>query len=147
VSLTAPAGISAAEPASLCWADDELRVFDRVLAVDQTQSMLRDGSTGLASTAKMDAARAAAKLFIDLSNPNDQIGVISFQRRDQDGNGTVSDPVELAEPIFNIIQAGEGPTDERPNARIAIGNIAPDTTPGFVGPETRPAQDSSKRER
>ncbi|HXI12106.1 MAG TPA: choice-of-anchor X domain-containing protein [Thermoanaerobaculia bacterium] len=138
VSLTTPAGVSAAEPQSLCWADDETRDFDRVLAIDQTNSMLRDGSTGLASPAKMEAALAAAKFFVDLSNPNDKIGVISFQRRDQDGNGTVVDPDELAEPIFSFVAAGEGITDQRPAARIAISGIAPDASPGFTGPETSP---------
>jgi hypothetical protein len=138
VSLTTPAGVSATEPQSLCYSDDETRNFDRVLAIDQTNSMLYDGQTGLSSSAKMDAARAAAKFFVDLSNPNDQIGVISFQRRDQDENGTIVEPDELAEPKFVMVTAGEGPTDQRPNARAAIDLIGPDTAPGFVGPETSP---------
>jgi hypothetical protein len=138
VSLTTPAGVSATEPDSLCWADDEARDFDRVLAVDQTNSMNYDGRTGVSSSAKMDAARAAAKFFVDLSNANDQIGVISFQRRDQDENGTVVDPDELAEPKFAMVPAGEGASDQRPAARDAIDLIAPDTAPGFVGPETSP---------
>ena len=82
----------------LRWADDESRDFDRVLAIDQTNSMNYDSSTNLHSTAKMDAARAAAKFFVDLCNPNDKIGVISFQRRDQNHDGTIVDPDELAEP-------------------------------------------------
>ncbi len=138
VTLTTPAGMSAAEPQSLCWDDDETREFDRVLAIDQTNSMLFDGSTGLSNDAKMQAARAAAKFFVDLSNPIDKIGVISFQRRDQNGNGTVTDPDELAEPKFTLITAGEGGTDQRPAARSAINGISPDTSPGFVGPETSP---------
>jgi hypothetical protein len=138
VALTTPAGMSAAEPQSLCWDDDETREFDRVLAIDQTNSMLRDGSTGVANDEKMQAARAAAKFFVDLSNPIDQIGVISFQRRDQNGNGTVTDPDELAEPKFTLITAGEGATDQRPAARTAIDGISPDTSPGFTGPETSP---------
>ncbi len=138
VSLTTPAGLSAAEPQSLCYADDETHAFDRVLAVDQTNSMNYDGRTGLASTAKMEAAKAAAKFFVDLSNPIDKIGVISFQRRDQDENGTIVDPNELAEPKFPIVTAGEGGTDQRPAARAAISGIFPDTAPGFVGPETSP---------
>lgn len=138
VSLTTPAGVSATEPQSLCYADDETHAFDRVLAVDQTNSMNYDGRTGLASTAKMDAAKAAAKFFVDLSNPIDKVGVISFQRRDQDENGTIVDPNELAEPKFAIVTAGEGGTDQRPAARAAIGGIFPDTAPGFVGPETSP---------
>jgi len=138
VTLTTPAGMSAAEPQSLCWDDDETREFDRVLAIDQTNSMLRDGSTGVASDAKMQAARAAAKFFVDLSNPIDKIGVISFQRRDQNGNGTVTDPDELAEPIFTLVSAGEGGTDQRPAARTAIDGVSPDTSPGFSGFETSP---------
>ena len=109
-----------------------------MLAIDQTQSMLRDGSTGLASDAKMQAARAAAKFFVDLSNAIDKIGVVSFQRRDQNGDGTVVDPDELAEPKFTIVTAGEGGTDQRPAARTAIDGISPDTSPGFTGPETSP---------
>jgi hypothetical protein len=138
VSLTTPAGVSDAQPQSLCWEDDESRDFDRVLAVDQTNSMNFDGRTGLASPAKMEAARAAAKFFVDLSNPNDQIGVISFQRRDQDENGTIVAPDELAEPKFAMVTAGEGATDQRPAARSAIDGISPDTAPGFRGPETSP---------
>lgn len=138
VSLTTPAGVSAAQPQSICYADDESRLFDRVLAIDQTNSMHFDGTTGLFSTAKMEAARAAAKFFVNLSNAGDQIGVISFQRRDQDGNGTVVDPDELAEPKFNLILAGEGGTDQRPAARTAVDGVSPDTTPGFTGPETSP---------
>jgi hypothetical protein len=135
-TLTAPAGVSAAQTQSLCWADDESRDFDRVLAIDQTNSMNYDSSTNLHSTAKMDAARAAAKFFVDLCNPNDKIGVISFQRRDQNHDGTIVDPDELAEPKFAIVTAGEGVTDQRPAARSAIDAISPDTSPGFVGPET-----------
>lgn len=138
VSLTTPAGVTAAEPLSLCYADADAREFDRVLAIDQTNSMNWDGTTGLASTAKMEAARAAAKFFVDLSNPIDRIGVISFQRRDQDENGTIVDPDELAEPKFGIVAAGEGITDQRPAARTAIGLISPDTAPGFSGAETSP---------
>lgn len=138
VSLTTPSGMSATEPQSLCYADDETHVFDRVLAIDKTNSMNFDGATSLASTAKMDAAKAAAKFFVDLSNPLDKIGVISFQRRDQNGNGTVTDPGELAEPEFNFVAAGEGPSDQRGNARNAITGIFPDTSPGFTGPETSP---------
>lgn len=130
--------MTAAQPQSLCYNDDETRAFDRVLAIDQTNSMHYDGTTGLSSTAKMDAARAAAKFFVDLSNPADQIGVISFQRRDQDENGTIVDPDELAEPKFSLTAAGEGATDQRPAARNAIALIVPDTAPGFTGPETSP---------
>lgn len=136
VSLTTPAGISAAQPQSLCYNDFDARALDRLLAIDQTNSMNWDGSTNLPSTAKMDAARAAAKFFVDLSNANDQIGVISFQRRDQNRDGTIQEPDELSELRFALTLAGEGGTDQRPAARSAIGLISPDTSPGFVGPET-----------
>jgi hypothetical protein len=135
-TLTTPTGIAAIEPQSLCYADDETHAFDRVLAIDQTNSMNFDGTTGLSSPAKMEAAKAAAKFFVDLSNPIDQIGVISFQRRDQDGDGTIVDPDELAEPQFSLVAAGEGANDQRPAARAAIDHIFPDTSPGFFGPET-----------
>jgi hypothetical protein len=138
IALTSPAGVTASETQSLCWMDDEARVFDRVLAIDQTNSMHYDGSTLVFSTAKMEAARAAAKFFVDLSNADDKIGVVSFQRRDQNEDGTIVDPAELAEPKFAIVTAGEGGTDQRPNARDAIDDISPDTTPGFSGPETSP---------
>ncbi len=138
VTLTTPTGVSDTQPQSLCYSDDETHVFDRVLAVDQTNSMLFDGRTGVASPAKMEAAVAAARFFVDLSNPLDKIGVISFQRRDQDGDGTVEDPDELAEPRFNMVEAGEGAADQRPAARLVIDGITPDTSPGFTGPETSP---------
>lgn len=138
VSLATPSGVSAAEPQSLCYADDEAREFDRVLAIDQTNSMLYDGRTGNPDPAKMEAARAAARFFVDLSNPLDQIGVISFQRRDQDENGSIVEPDELAEPKFALVVAGEGAGDQRPAARAAADLISPDTSPGFFGPETSP---------
>jgi hypothetical protein len=100
--------------------------------------MLRDSSTGVANDEKMQAARAAAKFFVDLSNAIDKIGVISFQRRDQNGDGSVVDPDELAEPQFTLVAAGEAGTDQRPAARSAIDGISPDTSPGFTGPETSP---------
>jgi hypothetical protein len=73
VTLTTPAGIGVAQPQSLCYNDDETRTLDRVLAIDQTNSMNYDGQTGVSSGAKMEAARAAAKFFVDLSNPADKI--------------------------------------------------------------------------
>ncbi len=138
VSLVTPTGVSDQEPSSLCYADDESREFDRVVAIDQTNSMNRDGSTGLANTEKMNAARAAGRFFVDLSNPQDQIGVVSFQRRDENNNGSISEPAELAEVVFPLVLAGEGATDRRPNARAAVSGITPDTSPGFTGPETSP---------
>lgn len=138
VSLVTPTGISDQEPSSLCYADDESRELDRVLAIDQTNSMNRDGSTGLNNTEKMDAARAAGRFFVDLSNPQDQIGVVSFQRRDENSDGSITEPAELAEVEFPLILAGEGATDQRPAARAAVSGISPDTSPGFTGPETSP---------
>ena len=138
VSLTTPAGVADTETQSLCYNDAETRVFDRVLAVDQTNSMNYDGTTGVSDSAKMEAARAAASFFVDLSNPDDKIGVISFQRRDQDDDGSIVEPDELAETKFSLVTAGEGITDQRPAARTAISLIEPDTSPGFTGPETSP---------
>ncbi|HMB53407.1 MAG TPA: vWA domain-containing protein, partial [Thermoanaerobaculia bacterium] len=136
--LATPTGVSDEQTASLCYADDESRELDRVLAIDQTNSMNRDGSTGLSNGEKMDAARAAAKFFVDLSNPNDQVGVVSFQRRDEDSSGTIVEPAELAEVEFPLTLAGEGGTDQRPAARMAIDGVEPDPSPGFFGPETSP---------
>ncbi len=138
VSLVTPAGISDEEVSSLCYADDESREFDRIIAIDQTNSMNRDGSTGLDSTEKMDAARAAGRFFVDLSNAQDRMGVVSFQRRDENNNGSIVEPDELADVEFALTLAGEGASDQRPAARSAIGLITPDTSPGFTGPETSP---------
>lgn len=138
VSLVTPSGVSDQEPVSLCYADDESREFDRVVAIDQTNSMTRDGSTGLSNTEKMDAARAAGRFFVDLSNSQDRIGVVSFQRRDENNNGSITEPEELADVEFPMVVAGEGATDQRPAARAAVSAIAPDTSPGFTGPETSP---------
>lgn len=138
VSMVTPAGIADQEPSSLCYTDDESRDFDRVLAIDQTNSMNRDGSTGVSNTEKMDAARAAGRFFVNLSNPQDQIGVVSFQRRDENDNGSITEPDELAEVEFPLVLAGEDATDQRPAARGAVSGISPDTSPGFTGPETSP---------
>lgn len=138
VSLTTPAGVSDIETSSLCYADDEARDFDRVLAIDQTNSMLYDGTTGLSSTAKMDAARAAGQFFVDLSNSNDQLGAVSFQRRDENNDGSIVEPDELAERVFPLELIVEGPIDRRSSMRTAISSISPDTSPGFIGPETSP---------
>ena len=91
-----------------------------MIAIDQTQSMLFDSGTNLSSTAKVEAARAAGKFFVDLSNPLDRIGVVAFQRRDQDENGTIVDPDELAEVRFPLTPAGEGMSDQRPLRDVSI---------------------------
>jgi hypothetical protein len=138
VSLTTPAGVSDSETSSLCYSDDEARDFDRVLAIDQTNSMLYDGTTSLHSTAKMEAARAAGRFFVNLSNPNDQLGAVSFQRRDQNNNGSITEPDELAELVFPLDLIEEGAINRRNSMRTDISNISPDTSPGFMGPETSP---------
>jgi hypothetical protein len=135
-SLTTPAGVSASQELSLCYADDEARDFDRVLAIDQTNSMHYDGTTDVFSTAKMDAARAAARFFVDLSNPTDQLGAVSFQRRDEDNNGSITEPDELAERVFPLDLIVDGVIDRRSSMRTDISNISPDSSPGFTGPET-----------
>ena len=138
VSLISPAGVSDTETSSLCYADDEARDFDRVLAIDQTNSMHYDGTTDVFSTAKMDAARAAARFFVDLSNPNDQLGAVSFQRRDENDDGSIVEPDELAEEVFPLNLIVDGAIDRRSAMRADISGISPDTSPGFTGPETSP---------
>lgn len=138
VTLDTPTAVTDIEPAALCYEDDEVRAFDRVLAIDKTTSMIYDSITLLPSDEKMRAARAAAKFFVDLSNPIDRIGVISFQRRDQDDDGSIVEPDELAEPEFEMVPAGEGASDERPRARSSIDLIGPDSSPGFHGLQTSP---------
>ena len=138
VSLTSPDGVSDTQTSSLCYADDEARDFDRVLAIDQTNSMHYDGTTDVFSTAKMDAARAAARFFVDLSNPNDQLGALSFQRRDENGDGAIVEPEELAEQVFPLDLIVDGVIDRRSAMRADIAGISPDTSPGFIGPETSP---------
>ncbi len=138
VSLTAFEHVTDQELSSLCYLDAESRKFDRVLAIDQTNSMNRNGSSGSYSTEKMDAAIAAASFYVGLSSAIDKIGVVSFQRRDEDDNGIILEPEELAETEFPLTLVGEGLVDQRPVAREAISEITPDTTPGFIGPETSP---------
>lgn len=60
---------------------DAARYFDRALSIDRTRSMSHDD--------KMLSAQAAAKLFVDLSENDDQIGVVSFKRDSDDGDGVV----------------------------------------------------------
>lgn len=136
VSLTSPAGISDIETSSLCYADDETRDFDRILAIDKTNSMRYDGTTDLSSTAKMEAARAAGRFFVDLSNPTDQLGAVSFQRRDQNEDGSIVEPDELAEEVFPLNLVIDGAIDRRSSMRNDISGISPDTDPGFTGLET-----------
>jgi hypothetical protein len=138
VSLTTPAGVSDTETSSLCYEDDETRQFDRVLAIDQTNSMHYDGTTDLFSTAKMDAARAAARFFVNLSNDNDRLGAVSFQRRDQNDDGSIVEPDELAELVFPLDLIVEGLINRRTAMRTSIADVSPDNSPGFVGPETSP---------
>jgi len=103
---------------------------------DLTASLTTPTGVSAAQPQSLCWAAAGAKFFVDLSNPNDKIGVIDFQRRDQNHDGTIVDPDELAEPRFAIVTAGEGGTDQRPAARAAIQATTPDTSPGFTGPET-----------
>lgn len=138
VSLTTPAGVSDTETSSLCYEDDETREFDRILAIDQTNSMHYDGTTDLFSTAKMDAARAAGRFFVNLSNDNDQLGAVSFQRRDQNDDGSIVEPDELAEQVFPLNLIIDGAIDRRSSMLNDIADISPDTSPGFIGPETSP---------
>lgn len=112
---------------SVCYDADQ--VFDRVLAIDRTHSMDYDGNTGMQTAEKMDAARAAARFFVNYASDADSIGVISFKRDADDGDGVVEQD-ELARVDFAMDVAQDGTTDNRGAANAAIDGIAPDP-PGF----------------
>lgn len=113
------------EPNALCYETD--RSFDRVLAIDRTGSMLYNSATDAASPEKMDAARAAANFFVNLSEDADEIGIVSFKRDSDDGDGLVAQD-ELARTDFGMKPAVEGSTDNRTLAVGVIGGIRPDGT-------------------
>jgi hypothetical protein len=74
---------------------------------------------------KMLAARAAANFFVDLSQNGDGIGVTSFKRDSDDGDGVV-DQDELAQTDFRMVAAQTGSIDNRVAARDAVGRLEPD---------------------
>ncbi len=96
---------------------DEARYFDRVLSVDRTGSMNHDD--------KMESARSAGKLFVDLSENDDQIGVVSFKRDSDDGDGNVEQD-EIGRPEFGTVPAQIGVMDQRPAAQAAVDSTEPD---------------------
>jgi subtilisin family serine protease len=135
VSLISP-NLQATEPQSICYTDDKVRQIERVVALDRSNSMRFDSVTQAETHEKLNAAKDAAKFFIDLANPQDQIGVVSFQRDDENKDGNIDDATELSQAEFSLQLAGEGSTDSRPAGRAAIDNVNPDPNPGFTGPET-----------
>jgi streptogramin lyase len=90
VSLGEPVGVrGATAPDSLCYGEEGAHLIDRVIAVDRTGSMLYNSETGYPYPEKMQAAREAASLIVDVSNTGDGIGLISFQLVDENNDYTV----------------------------------------------------------
>lgn len=127
VSLVSDPVIKAVELDALCYNDD--RLFDRAVAIDRTTSMLYNSVTEVYETEKLDAARAAGNFFVNLSEDNDRIGVTSFNRNLDDGDG-VTEQHEMARTDWAMTPAFESPTmtDNRINAISAINSIYPDGT-------------------
>lgn len=112
------------EPESVCFRDQ--LIFDRVVSIDRTNSMMVDSATDERTGEKMIAARAAANFFVDLSNDEDYIGVVSFKRDRDDGDDVVTLD-ELARTDFALAQAMPDPmTDNRAAAIAEIRSIGPD---------------------
>ena len=112
---------------SVCFSAD--RSFDRVLAIDRTGSMNYDSVSGANTGEKMAAARAAGSIYVDLSESVDGIGVTSFQRDADDGDGDVEQH-ELARDDFDLRNAMAGGISQLPAARAKVAGLAPDG-PGF----------------
>ncbi|MDH3747667.1 MAG: FG-GAP-like repeat-containing protein [Gammaproteobacteria bacterium] len=113
------------EPNSVCYRDTQ--ILDRAVAVDRTNSMIEyDRETDTFSDEKIEAARAAGRFFVNLSNDQDRIGVVSFKRDSDDGDEVVEQD-ELARTDFRMVQAQPDATtnNREPAARI-IGNLRPD---------------------
>ncbi len=131
VDLVNPPDVRAVASRSLCYEDGENRTFDRVVAIDRTNSMLYDSISRVRSEEKMNAARAAGRFFVDLSKDDlDAIGAVSFQRTDEDGDGSI-EADELSEPELQLELVNE---DRRQADRNAISAITPGVGPG--GEET-----------
>ncbi len=127
VALTSDPQISDTELASLEY--DAERLFDRSLAIDRTTSMLYNSVTETYETEKMDAARAAANFFINLSEDNDKIAVTSFKRNLDDGDGNIEQN-EMARTDWAMTDAFDAAsmTDNRNLAIDVVNNINPDGT-------------------
>lgn len=123
VNLSSDTAIKDIEVNSVCYGDS--RSFSRSLAIDRTNSMNRDSFTGDTTGEKMESARAAAQMFVDLSTDLDQIGVTSFKRDSDDGDGNVEQS-ELAQDDYGMVLATVGGIDQRPLINDEIELISPD---------------------
>lgn len=123
VALASDPAVNDTEVDALLYDDD--RLFDRALAIDRTNSMIVDPITDDWDWEKMLAARAAANFFVDLSENGDRIGVTSFKRDSDDGDGLVAQD-ELARSDFRMVPAHVGSTDNRVAARGSVGRLEPD---------------------
>ncbi|MCP5109066.1 MAG: VWA domain-containing protein, partial [bacterium] len=125
VALADDPDINDIEPEALEYAEE--RLFDRSLAIDRSNSMHYNSTTWTLDPEKLDAAHAAANFFVNLSEDNDRIGVTSFKRDSDDGDGEVEQH-ELAQTDFPMVQAMVGGTDNRDTAIGVVNNIQPDGT-------------------
>ncbi len=127
VSLTDDPEISDLEPEALEYAEE--RLFDRSLAIDRTTSMLYNSVTEVFETEKMDAAKAAANFFVNLSEDNDKIAVTSFKRNLDDGDGVVEQN-EMARTDWAMTDGFDTATstDNRDLAINVVNNLQPDGT-------------------
>lgn len=123
VSLVDPSEIGDVAPRSLCYSI-EIPTVDRILAIDRTGSMRRDN--------KMQSAREAAKVWVDVSNDDDGIGVLSFQLHDENDDNHIDDDelTKLELPLMRaydpVFPEYEG--DKRPYIRdLIIEEISPES--------------------
>ncbi|TYP75266.1 FG-GAP-like repeat-containing protein [Aquimarina intermedia] len=107
----------------------EERLFDRSLSIDRTTSMLYNSVTEVFETEKMDAAKAAANFFINLSEDSDKIAVTSFKRNLDDGDGIIEQN-EMARTDWTMTDAFDTSTstDNRGLAIDIVNNMQPDGT-------------------
>jgi len=127
VALTDDPQIADIELESLEYSEE--RLFDRSLAIDRTTSMLYNSVTEVFETEKMDAAKAAANFFVNLSEDNDKIAVTSFKRNLDDGDGVIEQN-EMARTDWTMTDAFDT-TTTTDNRNLAIGvvnGIEPDGT-------------------
>ena len=127
ISLVADPDMKDVEIDSLCYADE--RLFDRALSIDRTTSMLYNSVTEVFETEKIDAARAAANFFVNLTEDDDRIAVTSFKRNADDGNG-ITEQDEMARTDWAMTPGFDSSTmtDNRDLATAVVDGIQPDGT-------------------
>jgi hypothetical protein len=123
ITLNDMPDVTAESLQSLCYEDVENRTVDRVVAVDRTNSMIWNSITHSTDEEKMESAREAAEIYVELSEDVDMIGVVSFQCHDENGNGNIEED-ELSEPEFSLTLAND---DRRRDGRDTIATIVPRT--------------------